>query len=167
MSEVLPFYDDRVLFATDMPTQVNAILQQAVAAYEDTRRAEDLLWQAQQLGPEQLAIYVALYKFYFYKNYLADAERVVHMALEQSATLGGFNPDWKQLTPASTDWSIGDGPQRYYLYSLKALGFIRLRLDDGETGRAVLQKLSLLDPDDQVGGSVLLDLAAAVDDVDG
>ena len=167
MPEVLPFYDDRVLFATQMPTQVNAILQQAVAAYEDTQRAESLLWQAQQLGPEQLAVYVALYKFYFYKNYLEDAERVVHMALAQCAERGDFTQDWQQLTPASTDWSVGDGPQRYYLYSLKALGFIRLRLDDAAMGKAVLQKLALLDPDDQVGGSVLLDLAAALEDADG
>jgi len=163
----MPFVDDRVLFATDMPSQVNAILQQAVAAYDDTKRAENLLWQAQQLDPEQLAVYVALYKFYFYKNYLEDAERVVHMALRQSAVQGGFSADWQQLSSTSSDWSVGDGPQRYYLYSLKALGFIRLRLNDGANGRAVLRKLSQLDPQDQVGGSVLLDLAAALDDSDG
>ena len=167
MSNVMPFYDDRVLFATDLPERVNAILQQAVAAYDDTRRAEDLLWQAQQLGPEQLAVYVALYKFYFYKNYLADAERVVLMALKQSAEQGGFDPDWRLLTPVSTDWSVGDGPQRYYLYSLKALGFIHLRLEDAVMGSAILQKLSQLDPEDQVGGSVLMDLAVAVAGDDG
>jgi len=162
MSNVMPFQDDRVLFSTDMPSQINVILQQAVAAYDDTRRAEDLLWQAQQLGPEQLAVYVALYKFYFYKNYLTDAERVVHMALSQSADQGGFTHDWQQLMPDSTEWNNASGPQRYYLYSLKALGFIRLRLDDVEMGTAILQKLSQLDPEDQVGGSVLLDLAAAL-----
>ena len=109
---------------------------------------------------------MALYKFYFYKNFLEDAERVVHMALQECAEQGSFAADWQVLTPASTDWSIADGPQRYYLYSLKALGFIRLRLSDAETGTAILQKLSLLDPGDQVGGSVLLDLAAAISDDD-
>ena len=162
MSNVELFHDDRVLFAVDMPPSINALMQQAVAAYDDTQRAESLLWQAQKLGPEQLAIYVALYKFYFYKNFLRQAENVVHMALSQAAELGGFESDWRQLTPASTDWSVGDSPQRYYLYSLKALAFIRLRLDDAEMGTAILHHLAELDPEDQVGSSVLLDLAVAL-----
>lgn len=163
MTGSLLFLDERVLFAPNMEPAVNALLQQAVAAYSDTERAEDLLWQAQRMAPRQLEVYIALYKFYFYKYRLEDAERVAGMALAQAAEQGGFSADWRLLSVASTDW-CRDGAERVYLYSLKALGFIRLRRGDADGGTAILEKLTELDPTDQVGGSVLMDLAAGARD---
>lgn len=147
------------MFAKDTPPEVNRYLQEAVAAYNDTERAETLLWTAQRMAPERLEVYVALYKFYFYKFRLDDAERVVFLALDTAAGQGGFNPDWQVLTPSSAQWSVQDGPERAYLYSMKALAFIRLRQEKTAEGEAVLAKLQELDPDDQVGGSVISQLA--------
>lgn len=157
--------EERVLFSPDMPPVVNALLQQAVAAYEDSARAEQLLWQAQALDPEQPATYIALYKFYFYKNRLAEAEDAVRMALAQAARAGGFSEDWRQLVPASADWTAA-GPERAYLYGLKALAFIRLRQGDNENSNAILTRLEQLDPVDQVGGSVIRQLASVLEDSD-
>jgi tetratricopeptide (TPR) repeat protein len=154
--------DERVLFGKDIPPAVNALLQQAVKAYEDTERAETLLRQAQRMNPDQLEVYIALYKFYFYKLRLTEAEVVVREALARAARQGGFDADWRVLGPASAFWSQPDGPERVYLYSLKALGFIRLRLLDFGGGEAILNKLAELDPQDQVGGTVLLELAAGL-----
>ena len=106
------------------------------------------------------------YKFYFYKNRINEAEDVIFVALNQSAELGGFSPDWNQLTPKSTDWFSTENAQRLYLYALKALSFVRLRQDDIEGADDILKKLLELDPTDQVGGSVLQQLALAVRDVD-
>ena len=162
MANVFPFHEDRVMFGVNIPEQINAYLQQAVAAYNDSELAEGLLWQAQKLKPEQLEVYVALYKFYFYKNRLQEAEQVVLLALQQSALLGGFSGDWSELTNASTNWFTLDNPQRLYLYALKALSFIKLRQSDLDAAQAVLDKLHELDPTDQVGGSVLQELALAM-----
>ena len=162
MSNVQLLAGDSVLFAPDMPANVNLVMQQAVAASADPAQAESLLWEANKLDPEQLAVYVALYKFYFYKNRLLEANQVVELALSQSARLGGFDNDWRCLNEESTDWKRRDGPQRYYLYSLKALSFIRLRQGNHIEGKAVLQKLREIDPEDQVGASVLEDLASAI-----
>ena len=159
---VLAFHEDRVLFGVNVPSEVNAFLQRAVAAYEDTPLAESLLWQAQQLDPTQLDVYVALYKFYFYKNRIREAEEVVLQSLRQSAEQGGFSADWNELTPSSTDWYSIANPQRLHLYALKALSFIRLRQDDVSGADSILEKLRELDPTDQVGGSVLQELAAAM-----
>ena len=52
-------------------------------------------------APEQRKVYFALYKFYFYKYRLDDAERV---ALEISARQGGFSAMRETLTPLSTQW---------------------------------------------------------------
>jgi hypothetical protein len=52
-----------------------------------------------------------------------------------------------------------DGPQHFYLFTLKALAFIRLRLGRPGESLALLNKLSELDPGDSVGSSVIRDLA--------
>jgi hypothetical protein len=49
---------------------------------------------------------------------------------------------------------------------LKALSFIRLRQSDVEGAETILKKLRELDPTDQVGGSVLQELATAMGDID-
>jgi tetratricopeptide (TPR) repeat protein len=163
---VVAFHEDRVMFGVNIPNHINAYLQKAVAAYDDSETAESLLWQAQRLDPNQLEVYVALYKFYFYKNRIDEAQDVVFQALQQSAQLGRFEADWNQLTPQSTDWYSSENPQRLYLYALKALSFIRLRQSDVDSADSILAKLRELDPTDQVGGSVLQTLAVAMRDAD-
>jgi hypothetical protein len=73
--------------------------------------------------------------------------------------LAGFSTDWRQLDSTSAEWLPAVGATRYFLYSLKALAFIRLRREDPEGARRILDKLQELDPEDQVGGSVIQDLA--------
>jgi tetratricopeptide (TPR) repeat protein len=153
--------EDRVYFARDIKPEVNACLQQAVACANDFERARALLHQAKEMDPDQLEVYTALYKFYFYRGYLDEAEMVTGESLARAAQQGGFDPDYTVLTPSSTDWQQQDGAARAYLYSLKALAFIRLRKDDRAGALAVLDKLQELDPEDQVGGSVIVELAEA------
>lgn len=134
----------------------------AALAYHDMAAAEKSLLEAIAAAPKCLGAYFSLYKFYFYKRRLSDAERVAYRALEIAAAQGGFDPDWTRLTRDSAAWSKVEGPQHFYLFTLKALAFIRLR--SGQTGSAlmILAKLFELDPDDGVGGSVIRDLAESM-----
>ena len=154
--------NERVLFARDIKPEVNASLQSAVACANDFDRARELLYQARELDPDQLEVYIALYKFLFYRGHLDEAKLVAEEALQRAALRGGFNADWRQLSSASSDWSQGDGPARTYLYSLKALAFISLRQGKHVQARALLEKLQQLDPEDLVGGSVIRQLAEAL-----
>lgn len=147
-----------VMFAPDTPAELQSILSEAVVLYEDTERAEAALWRAFDLAPDRSEVYVALYKFYFYKNRIEEAEKVVHMALNKAAIQGGFWADWNDLTPASAQWSPAGPSERFFLYSLKALAFISLRQERSELAGEILAKLLELDPDDQVGASVINDL---------
>jgi len=150
---------DGVLFASDMPPEIDAILQEAVVLYENTDQAELKLKQAYSLAPEQLEVYVALYKFYFYKNRIDDAEKIALMALKEAAKQGGFSANWSSLTVCSSQWTPAPEIQRFFLYTLKALAFINLRKGNALIADALLKKLLELDPNDQVGGSVIQDLA--------
>jgi len=145
----------------DTPPRINQMLRQAADNYADTTTAEFLLWTALKTDPECLGSYFSLYKFYFYKRMLPDAEEVALLALETAARQGGFNADWTQLDTNSADWKRVDAPQHFYLFTLKALAFMRLRLGRSDESHALLAKLLELDPLDTVGASVIRDLAHA------
>lgn len=158
--------EECVVFGRDVAPEINTCLQEAVACASDFERARDLLYRARDMArdmqPPQLEVYIALYKFCFYRGHLEEAEQVALDALEQSAQSGGFPKDWQQLDATSTDWLQQEGPARVYLYSLKALAFIRLRKGDHDSALQILVKLQQLDIQDLVGGSVIIELAEAL-----
>lgn len=160
----IAFVDERVLFSPDIPDDVNRLLQAAVAASSvDQQRAEDLFMQAQALDSQCLQSYFALYKFYFFQKRLADAERIVMAGLEESARQGGFPNDYRRLAQNRQQWNLyTDDITLFYLYTLKALAFIKLRQGFDTEAKLVLTHLQQLDPKDLSGASVIMDLAAGV-----
>ena len=158
------FVEERVMFSPNMPAEVNSLLQAAVAASSvDQSRAEKLFLQAQTLDSHCLQTYFALYKFYFYQKRLVDAERIVLAGLEESAKQGGFPSDYRQLVQNQPKWnSYANDGTFFYLYTLKALAFIKLRQGFTADAESVLSHLKQLDPEDLSGASVIMDLAAGI-----
>ena len=152
----------RAFYAGTLPPKASGLLDEAMSVYGDTARAESLLKQAQNEAPDALPVYFSLYKFYFYKGRLDDAENAARMALDTASRQGGFPCDFQLLTADSVDWSSHDGPAHFYLFSLKALAFIRLRQGDKAGCEAMLAKLKELDKGDTVGGSVIGSIAAGI-----
>lgn len=152
------------MFSPDMPPEVNHLLQAAVAASSvDQNRAESLFLQAQQLDSHCLQTYFALYKFYFFQNRLVDAKRVVIAGLEEAARQGGFPSDYRRLAQNRQKWDLyANDITLFYLYTLKALAFIKLRLGFTIDAQLILSHLQQLDPEDLSGASVIIDLAAGV-----
>lgn len=158
--------DASSLFGGNASLIITQLLQEAAAAYQQTNRAEAMLWSAQAINPACLPVYFALYKFYFYKFRLDEAEKAALMGMEMAARQGDFSSDWSQLSSFSADWSVINEPQHFYLFTLKALAFIRLRLGRRTESLDLLNKLQELDPHDSVGSSVVRDLLFAVDNPD-
>ena len=147
----------RVLYGGETTPDIAELLEEAMSRYGETDKAEASLVEALRRSPKSLPVHFSLYKFYFYKKRLDDAEKVVQNSLLEAASQGGFNPNWETLDGNSTDW--GNSSARFYLFSLKALAFIRLR-QGNETGcLSVLNKLLELDQGDKVGASVISDIA--------
>jgi tetratricopeptide (TPR) repeat protein len=144
-----------IVASEDLPPRVAGYLSAAAAAVGEWREAEALLWRAQAADPDCLHVYYTLYKFYFNHNRLGDSERAACLALDAAARHSHISPDWRQLDSSSCDWSRVDGPQHFYLFSLKALAFIRLRQQRVEDARQLLSKLREIDPQDSVGASVI------------
>jgi len=158
------FVEERVMFSPNMPAEVNNLLQAAVAASSvDQSRAENLFLQAQTLDSHCLQTYFALYKFYFYQKRLVDAERIVLAGLEESAKQGGFPNDYRRLVQSRPKWNLyANDSTLFYLYTLKALAFIKLRQGFTTDAQLVLSHLQQLDPKDLSGASVIMDLAAGI-----
>ncbi|MBD9362001.1 hypothetical protein [Methylomonas fluvii] len=160
----LGFFEERVLFSPDVPEEVNRLLQMAVAAsHADKPLAEKYFRQAQALDANCLQTYFALYKFYFYQGRLLEAELEVMAALNEAARQGGFPADYRQLGRELAQWDMyASEVALFYLYSLKALAFIKLRRQLDAEAQSILVLMRALDPEDRSGASVIMDLANAV-----
>lgn len=145
-----------------VPMALQQLLREDLNVTEDWQQAEQLLIRARQALPQQLEVQIALYKLYAYSNRFDEALAVIENVLVAAATAVGFAPDWRDLDATSACWYPARGKVRQYLYSLKATGFVCLRSGAIDRAHAVLSKLQELDPGDQVGGSVVLELAESL-----
>ena len=136
------------LFGGDVPPQAKHLVDQA-RAESDPQRALALLWTAQVCAPECPSLYYLLYKFYSRHADFEQAELAALKGLDVAATQAHLPDDWRTVTPAMADFQ-SPGPARFWVFTLKALAFIRLRLQDRDTAQAYLSKVQELDP---VGGS--------------
>lgn len=156
-------FEERVLFSPNVPLAVNELLQKAVAlSHTNKPEAEKLFQQAKHLDASCLQTYFALYKFYFYQGLLHEAEFEVLAALQESAKQGNFSSDYQRLVLQSDVDMYASEVTLFYLYSLKALAFIKLRQEKEAEARVVLSIIQKLDPEDRVGASVIQSLADAI-----
>jgi hypothetical protein len=158
--------EDRVLFSPNLPEDVNNLLQAGVLAnHADKPRAEQLFLQAQQLDTSCLQTYFALYKFYFYQGRLEEAETHVLAGLTVAASQGGFPGDYRLLALETGRWDMyASEICLFYLYTLKALAFIKLRQDQAIEAHSILALLREIDPEDRCGASVIMQLAQALEE---
>lgn len=148
--------------AAVIPLELQQLLRADLNVKEDWQQAEQLLLKARKALPRQTEILIALYKLYAYSNRFAESLQIIQEVLQRCAEAAGFDPDWRVLDADSAKWNPAVGSVRHYLYSLKATGFVSLRSGDVDVAFAVLSKLSELDPQDQVGGSVVLEMAESL-----
>jgi hypothetical protein len=158
--------EDRVLFSPNLPEAVNNLLQAGVLAnHADKPRAELLFKQAQQMDSSCLQTYFALYKFYFYQGRLLEAEREVLAGLEVASLQGKFPGDYRILALEPGKWDMyASEITLFYLYTLKALAFIKLRREQEQEAETILALLRKLDPEDRCGASVIMQLAHALNE---
>lgn len=134
-------------------------LQMAAKSYGDDLEAEKYLHQALALAPQHAAVYIAFYRFYFYRNRVRQALPYAELCLGLAARAMNLNHDWRQVRREDADFdNFAAFVPRFFLFSLKAWGYLKLRLGELEEGRQAVEKVIQLDPADRVGAAVLLDV---------
>ena len=122
--------------------------------------AELPLLKAYFLAPESLNVLVALNRFYYYQHRLEEALNATLKALAVIRRLINFPEDWRDLQQSH----INDAPTdlltqvRLYLFTLKATGFLNMRLNNLEVSQHIFEKLVGLDSKDRIGAKGLLEL---------
>jgi hypothetical protein len=149
------------LFGGDVPPQVKSLVEQARTA-ETPERALALLWTAQVCAPNCPSLYYLLYKFHATHADFEQAEMAALKGLEVAADQAHLPDDWRIVTADMGDF-MSPGPARFWLFTLKALAFIRLRKLDTASARAYLGKVQELDPQGGSGSGVIEALLKAAE----
>ncbi|GGB93002.1 hypothetical protein GCM10011352_18860 [Marinobacterium zhoushanense] len=148
-------------FSDNLPDQLSLLLYQA-STKSDPLEKEHMLLDALARWPGVLDTYIALYKLYFRTARYREAECQVWRTLNEASRQGGFSRNYRLLSRLSAPWLEDQSVARLYLFSLKALGVIRLRRGRVKLAHGVLSKLLELDPTDEIGGSNFLGIAESI-----
>jgi len=158
----LGFDDELAAFADGaigggLSPQVEALIMQAGLLRHLPQEALPLLEQARAQAPRHPAPLIALYRFYFYGHQLTKARAVGEDALAIARTALGPNFGDE---PPSDDMARHDAAVRFYLFTLKGLAYLNLRLGVLDEAHLMLGELRRLDPQDHVGGALLAHVLA-------
>ncbi len=132
--------------------QVESLIQEAGLLRHLPAQALLLLERARAAAPRHPAPLIALYRFHFYAHQLTQARSVGSDAMAIARTALG--PNFGDQPP-SDDAARHDAAVRFYLFTLKGLAYLNLRLNDLDEARLLLGELRRLDPQDHVGGALL------------
>ncbi len=150
-----------------VPEAAERHLHLAARSYADDAVAERYLKEAIEIAPEHVAVHLGLYKFYFYKGRLREALDVALACLRLSAKSLNLDSDWENVQGTQAEFGCFDASQaRFYMFVLKAYGYLLLRLGDIAGGEKVLAKLLELDPSDRIQAKILLEVLQKKDDDD-
>ena len=157
--DLLDFEAQGLYFEEPDVAGVKEMIATAAENYE-TGDAELPLLKAYFLAPQSLNVLVALNRFYYYQHRLEDALQATVKALAVIRPLIGFPEDWRDLQQSH----ISDVPPvsltqvRLYLFTLKAVGFLNMRLHNLDVSQGIFEKLVELDSKDRIGAQGLLEL---------
>lgn len=142
-----------------LPAEAARHLEFAGLAYTQDKVAESHLGEALRIAPEHLAVQVGYYRYLFYKGRLQDALAQLDVCLANAAAQSGLPADWRSAQPGDADFGSYDAIwARFYLFALKAHGYIKLRIGDLDGGKEAIGKAMQLDPSDKVGAKILLEV---------
>jgi len=159
--DLLDFDPEELYFEQPDADIVQQLLQQAGSAYEKGD-AELLLLKAFMRAPKSLNVLVALNRFYYYQHRLEEALLISEKALVIIGTKlpFPFPAYWQDIKPGD----ISRVPKellswvRLYLFTLKSIGFLKMRLLQLDESKAIFEKLVTLDRENRIGGVGLLEI---------
>lgn len=157
--DLLQFEAHELYFEKADSPEIEALILQASQDYSDGE-AELPLLRAYLRAPESLNVLVALNRFYYYQHRLSEALLISEKALELIRLSLEFPENWQNLTISH----ISSAPKdrltriRLYLFTLKSVGFLHMRLNELSLSQSIFKKLSELDEKDRIGAGPLLEL---------
>lgn len=160
--DLLDFEAQGLYFEQTDVAGVKELLAEAAENYSNGE-AEFPLLRAYFLAPESLNVLVALNRFYYYQHRLEEALLATYKALAVIRATIDFPEHWQDLQPQHIDNTPSEllTQTRLYLFTLKAVGFLTMRLHQLELSEQIFEKVVSLDSKNRIGAQALLDLLNA------
>lgn len=155
--DLLDFEAEGLYFEQTDVAGVKELIAQAAEDYSNGN-AEFPLLRAYFLAPESLNVLVALNRFYYYQHRLEDALSATYKALAVIRASIDFPEHWQDLQQQHLDSTPNLTQVRLYLFTLKAVGFLNMRLHRLELSEQIFEKLISLDSKNRIGAQALMDL---------
>lgn len=155
--DLLDFEAEGLYFEQADVAGVKELIAQAAEDYSNGN-AEFPLLRAYFLAPESLNVLVALNRFYYYQHRLEDALSATYKALAVIRASIDFPEHWQDLQQQHLDNTPNLTQVRLYLFTLKAVGFLNMRLHKLELSEQIFEKLISLDSKNRIGAQALMDL---------
>jgi tetratricopeptide (TPR) repeat protein len=157
--DLLDFEAQGLYFEQADVAGVKELIATAAENYADGD-AELPLLKAYFLAPESLNVLVALNRFYYYQHRLEEALTATTKALVVIRSMTAFPEDWRELQASHINEAPAESLTqiRLYLFTLKAVGFLNMRLENLDLSQAIFEKLVELDSKDRIGAQGLLEL---------
>jgi hypothetical protein len=149
---------DAAAFGVALPAAAAQALREASAARAEPAAELAALMRAQHAAPEHPAVLIAFYRYHFYGHRLQPARDVARRALVVGAQALGLPVIWRAAPRQALPGARHDPETRFFLFALKGLAYLSLRLGDGAEARDALSLLRALDPEDRVGAALLEDV---------
>lgn len=157
--DLLDFEAKDLYFQQEDSQEVQDLIKFASELYAQGE-AELPLLKAYLRAPESLNVLVALNRFYYYQHRLPEALIISEKALGLIQSGIDLPEDWRLLEMSH----ISDAPKltlsriRLYLFTLKSIGFLNMRLENLDLSRSIFEKLVAVDIKDRIGAKGLLEL---------
>ena len=157
--DLLKFEGGELYFDEAIHPRAKHYIESAAGFYgQGDAEAECLLLNAGDLAPDNLAVMVAQYRFYYYQHRYKDALKVSARALAVVGRRLDFPASWRQLSIEHMGLGTLHSMQlvRFYLFALKGCAYLNLRLEQLTPAREILEKILELDSADRIGARELL-----------
>jgi len=141
---------ERRYYGGDLPAEAERALHAVGLCWDDEKASEAHILRALDIAPDHLAVRYGAYKFYYYRRRLDAALPHVEAWVAEAIRRNGLPSDWRAVAPEHANFTNFDGDPRLFLFALRALGWLLARLGRIEEGRAALEKVAELDPQDHM-----------------
>lgn len=152
------FKSEMLYFDEPLSQEIEALIQKAADVYGP--ESEKILLEAYAMAPTNLSVLVGLYRYYYYQHRYQSALDVAYKVMGVIAEKIHFPDDWRRLCMSDIKNGIlvSFTMVRFYLFALKAAGYVSLRLLKFEQGKQMIEKVVELDTANRLGAKLILDV---------
>lgn len=149
----------------NVPKDLKDLLLQAADTWNEPERSEQYMQQALAHPDSTVDVLISAYRFFFYRQNYAVAQKIAQQVLEQVRQMEKLPTSWPQLQPLLRQRR--DQPLiRLYLTAYSALGYILARLGELDRARTMANRLQTIDDNDEFGASLILNILIPSEDDD-